>query len=74
MICGPTLVLKKGHQAGEHVFCRSCTGEYVTEIKDGKLVAVPSGKMGTAKDLEPEADTELIAGVVRESARVLLSA
>lgn len=74
MMCGPTLVIKKGHQTGEPIFCRSCTGEYVTEQHDGKLVAVPTGKMGTPKDLEPEADTELIAGVVREAARVLLAA
>jgi len=40
----------------------------------GRLVTVPTGRMGTAKDLEPEADTELIAGFVRESARALLAA
>lgn len=74
MMCGPTLVIKKGHQAGEPIFCRSCTGEYVTEQQDGKMVAAPTGRMGTPKDLEPEADTELIAGVVREAARVLLAA
>jgi len=74
MMCGPTLVLKKGQAAGAHVYCPNCTGEYVAESRDGKLVTVPTGRMGTARDLEPEADTILIAGVVRESARALLVA
>ncbi|MBI4987111.1 MAG: HD-GYP domain-containing protein [Rhodocyclales bacterium] len=74
MMCGPTLVLKNGQAAGDKVYCRHCTGEYVAESRDGRLVTVPTGRMGTAKDLEPEADTELIAGFVRESARALLAA
>lgn len=74
MMCGPTLVLKKGQTAGDRVYCHSCTGEYLTESRAGKLVAVPTGRLGVAKDLEPEADTELISGFVRESARALLAA
>ena len=35
VMCGPTLVLRKGQNAGEHVYCRSCAGEYVTETRDG---------------------------------------
>lgn len=72
MMCGPTLVLRKGQGAGEHVYCRSCTGEYVTEMHDGQLVAVPTGRTGSPKDLEPEADVGLIARFVRESAQALL--
>ncbi|MFA6312198.1 MAG: HD-GYP domain-containing protein [Sterolibacterium sp.] len=74
VMCGPTLVVKKGRQAGEHIYCPSCTGEYVTKRQDKRLVAVPTGRTGTARDLEPELDSELIAEVVRESARVLLAA
>jgi len=74
MMCGPTLVLKKGQTSGEHVYCRSCSGEYLTESRDGRLVTVPTGGMGTPKDLEPEADTVLIAGFVRKSAHALLAA
>jgi len=72
MMCGPTLVLRKGQQAGDHVYCRSCTGEYVTALEAGRLVTRPTGKMGTPQDLEPEADNELIGRLVRESARALL--
>lgn len=71
MVCGPTLVLRKGQGAGEHLYCRSCTGEYVTKIDDGKLVAKPTGRMGRPQDVEPEADIDLIARFVRESAHAL---
>lgn len=73
MMCGPTLVLKRDQQAGEHVYCRSCSDEYKTVLQDGALVTQPTGSMGQAKDLEPEADTALIARLVHESARALLT-
>ncbi len=73
-MCGAALVLKRGQAGGERVYCRSCAGEYLTELRDGRLVPVATGGMGTASDLEPEADTALIAGFVRESARALLVA
>lgn len=73
MMCGPTLVLRKGQQAGDHVYCRSCTGEYVTALEDGQLVTQPTGKMGKPQDVEPEADNELIGRLVRESAHALLA-
>ena len=73
MMCGPTLVLRKGQQTGDHVYCRSCTGEYVTSLEAGHLVTKPTGKMGKPQDLEPEADNELISRLVRESAHALLA-
>ena len=73
VMCGPTLVLRRDQQAGDMVYCRSCTGEYRTEQHDGTLVTEPTGRMGTPADLEPEADVALIADVVRQSARALLT-
>lgn len=73
MMCGPTLVLRKGQQAGDHVYCRSCSGEYVTAVEQGQLVTKPTGQTGKPQDVEPEADTELIGRLVRESARALLA-
>ena len=73
MMCGPTLVLRKGQQAGDHVYCRCCTGEYVTALEAGQLVTKPTGKMGRPQDLEPDADNELISRLVRESAHALLA-
>lgn len=72
-MCGPTLVLRRDQKAGEHIYCRSCTGEYVTENQDGKLVTVMTGRKGTPKDLVPETDPVLIANMVRDSARALLA-
>ena len=72
MMCGPTLVLRRGHQVGDHVYCPACTGEYAIESKDDKLVAVATGRVGSPSELAPEADTVLIANLVRESARALL--
>lgn len=74
MMCGPTLVVQRGHHAGDHVYCRSCTGEYALAEKEGQLAAMPTGRMGTPTQLEPEVDTGLIAQVVRDSARALLAA
>lgn len=71
IMCGPTLVLRKGQRANEHVYCRSCAGEYVTGIQDGRLIATPTGKMGRPRDLEPEADFELISRFVSESGQAL---
>ncbi len=73
VMCGPILVLRKGQQAGDHVYCRSCTGEYVTALEAGQLVIQPTGKLGKPQDVEPEADNELISRVVRESAHALLA-
>lgn len=46
MMCGPTLVLRRDQQAGEHIYCRSCSGEYVTEMAAGHLLTKPTGNMG----------------------------
>jgi HD-GYP domain-containing protein (c-di-GMP phosphodiesterase class II) len=71
-MCGPTLVLRKGQQAGDSVYCRSCTGEYVVTAEEGKLLSQFTGRKASPKDLEPIADGELISRLVRESARALL--
>lgn len=74
VMCGPTLVLRKGQAAGEHVYCRNCGGEYRVVAEQGRPSVVPTGRTGSASDLAPEADVELIGRVVRESARALLVA
>ncbi len=73
VMCGPTLVLRRGQKAGDKVYCRSCSGEYAVGAEAGRLKTVATGRMGSPADLEAEADIVLIAGVVRESARVLLA-
>ncbi len=72
MVCGPTLVRRREQAAGEHLYCRNCGGEYLTEQRDGRISVVPTGAKGKAQDLEADADTALIARVVRASARALV--
>lgn len=66
-MCGPTLVLRREHQQGDHLYCRNCSGEFVLEPDTSGLRAVPTGQQGDAIDLEPESDSALIARTVREA-------
>lgn len=67
-MCGPTLVLSRENHAGEHIYCRSCKAEFELKSIENKLVAEPTGQLGAARDLEPEADHGLIRRVVAEAA------
>ena len=72
MVCGPTLVLHRNQQEGTKVFCHSCAGGYMTSRADGKWHLTPTGVTATPKDLVPVVDADVIADVVRASARSLL--
>jgi hypothetical protein len=69
-VCGPTLVIKRGQQPGQHIYCRNCGGEFALESADdtAKLVARPTGRVGSSQQLLPDADHELIRKVVVETA------
>ncbi len=66
-MCGPVLVLKRSQQAGEHIYCRNCGGEFALEAEDARLVARPTGRSGSPADLQPDVDHDLIRRVVREA-------
>lgn len=70
-MCGPTLVVQKDQGVGDHTYCRSCSGEFKLEEKEGSLVTQMTGKLGRPKNLEPEVDRDLIAKIVRDSAQHL---
>ena len=72
LMCGPTLVMQKQQQPGEHAYCRSCSAEYVIEDDGGQHRLTATGRRGQPGQLSPEADTELIARIVRESAEALV--
>ena len=74
--CGPTLVTRREHRAGDHVYCPSCSGAYRLEAapRNAGLNAVPTGRMGSAAELELRPDTELIRRFVSETARRALPA
>jgi hypothetical protein len=70
-MCGPTIVVRRDHHTGDHVFCRHCGSEARVE-RDGDVIHVfPTGLRGTPEDLQPEVDTALIDGLVHEASRVI---
>lgn len=66
-MCGPTLVIKRGQQPGEHIYCRNCAGEFALEQEQARLIARPTGRTGNPQDLQPDVDHELIRKVVAEA-------
>lgn len=66
-MCGPTLVVKRDQQPGEHIFCRNCGGEFALETAPSGLTARPTGRVGNAADLQPDVDHSLIRKVVEEA-------
>ena len=75
-MCDSALVVRREQRDGEALFCRNCGGGYRLELghDDAQLKAVPSGARGSAADLEPVADTELIQRFVRDTTRGALVA
>jgi len=63
-ICGPTIVITRQHQHGDHVYCRHCGGESELSRCDGAIQIQPTGRQGSPKNLEPEIDTALIKELV----------
>ncbi len=70
-MCGPTLVVRRGQRAGEHLFCHNCGGEFQLHAQGQELAAIPTGRKGAPGDLEPEADMALIRRTVEEAVAVL---
>ncbi|MBI1891425.1 MAG: HD-GYP domain-containing protein [Burkholderiales bacterium] len=71
-MCGPTLVFRRGQVPGSHVYCRNCCGEFAVEPDAGGILqAVPTGRQGSPRALEPEVDAPLIEQIVGESCAVI---
>ncbi|MDO9225631.1 MAG: HD-GYP domain-containing protein [Pseudomonadota bacterium] len=68
-LCGPTIVVRRGHRSGDHVYCRHCGGEAVVAWEGNTVHLAPTGKKGTVEDLQPEADVNLIDALIRETVR-----
>jgi response regulator RpfG family c-di-GMP phosphodiesterase len=71
-MCGPTLVIKREHQAGDALFCRNCGGGFHLEATPEGVLAQPTGKTGAPADLEPELDVALIGRTLNAAASALL--
>lgn len=70
-MCGPIIVVRRQHRSGDHVFCRNCGAEAAVDKSGGKIRIAPTGRKGSVADLQPDADMDLIAALVRETARHL---
>lgn len=72
-MCGPTLVARRDQHAGDHLHCRNCGGEYVLATGNrGKLEVRQTGRVATARDLEPTPDTALIGRFIENTVRAAL--
>lgn len=69
-MCDAGLVVRREQRAGDALFCRNCGAGYRLESgqDDPLLQATPTGERGSAADLEPRADAELIGRFVRDTA------
>ncbi|MDA8382529.1 MAG: HD domain-containing protein [Betaproteobacteria bacterium] len=67
-MCGPIIVVRRHHRTGDHVFCRHCGAEAAVERDGDDIRIATTGQKGSVADLQAEADVELIAALVRETA------
>jgi len=58
--CGPTIVVQRESQTGDHLHCPSCTGSFALEKEANEFHITPLNQAASAKDLEPKLDTGLI--------------
>lgn len=72
--CGPTMVQRREHRAGEHLHCPVCGARYrlvseggATSGRQRGLVAEPTGAFGSPLDLLPQPDHALIRRFVQDT-------
>ena len=70
-LCGPTIVVKRKHRTGDHVYCRHCGNEAVVDWEGDRLHIAATGNKGTVDDLQPDVDIDLIGALIRETARYI---
>ena len=70
-MCGPTIVVHRGHQPGESVYCRACGSHAHMEKDHGKITLKFSGKKGTAAELQPAPDLLQIDELAKKAAATL---
>lgn len=73
-MCGPTIVVRRGSQAGEHVYCRACGGQHEVDRSSAEIRVKETGRRGSPKQLEPQVDEVLIDQLVTEASRHLATA
>lgn len=58
--CGPTIVVQKESQVGDHLYCPNCTGTFSLANESDEFQLTPLDLVATAKELEPSLDNALI--------------
>lgn len=69
--CGPTLVVRREHEAGAHIVCRNCASDVELVPQAAGVCAVPTGRTGGAVDVAPSPDNALIGRLVANTVRTL---
>jgi hypothetical protein len=69
--CHAPIALRRRQHAGEHVYCRACTGESELIEDDGQIRLKSTGRTGNAIQLEAPVDEELISELVAEASKHL---
>jgi hypothetical protein len=69
--CGPTMVQRREHHAGEHLHCPVCGAQHRLVAAAGaghrSLIAEPTGAFGSPMDLLPQPDHALIRRFVQDT-------
>lgn len=63
--CGPTLVISRDHDIAKPIFCHSCSGEFELARIGEQVISKWTGRKGSARDLQPQADLDLIKNMIK---------
>ncbi len=73
-VCGPIIVVQRHHKTGDEVFCGHCTMGYSVQRDGLNLSLTPLSKSGSAAQLAPEVDLDLVAELVGSHAPLIAKA
>lgn len=64
--CGAIFSISRHIKDGDTAFCRTCTGKHIMHKNAGAFVAEFSGVTGTANDVQPKPDLDVITDFVKK--------
>lgn len=65
-MCGPTVVINRENQIGDHIFCRNCGGEFLVSNDSTGLTASATGRQGAPHQLTPKLEVNMVTSVVHQ--------
>lgn len=69
--CGPIIMISNEYHDGDRAYCRNCGGKFEVKIGGSAIAASLISGPAPAAELEPEADTAVIARTVRTAVAAL---